>query len=293
MLGVLSHGYLVPRHDNLAGQVHSVFAHACNLACDAPAGVGLLTLCTSALPDAPTALRLAQGVGDADLRTLFRVGDPVSGSGDTWRVGTVQLDLRAASRWQPTPCATHLAAEQLHANWRRAARLLAQQQQQQHPPSVLHADAVPVVAALTQACRELDFDAAASHAGRLIGWGEGLTPSGDDFLVGLLAVLGALAQDETRRSAFCAALAAHIAAQVQRTTPIAAHYLRLAAGGHFGEPLLTLRDALLTQADGSRVDAALQHALAIGATSGADTVAGLVAGLSAWLAPASGRTIAG
>lgn len=288
-LGVLSHGYLVPRHDNLAGRVHSVFEHACNLACEAPHGIGLLTLCTSALPDAPTSLRLAPGA-DADLRALFRVGEPVSGGGDAWRVGTAQLDLRVARLWQPAACAVHLATDRLRANWRRAELHLAQPQ---HPQSVLHAAAAPVVAALTLACRDLDIGAAASHAARLIGWGEGLTPSGDDFLVGLLAALRALAHDETRRSAFWVALAAHIASQVQRTTPIAAHYLRLAAGGHFGEPLLRLRDALLTQADAWRVDAALQHALAVGATSGADMLAGFLAGLSAWLAPASGSTIAG
>ena len=68
-----------------------------------------------------------------------------------------------------------------------------------------------------------------------------------------------------------------------RTTPIAAHYLRLAAGGHYTEPLLRLRRALLCEDNADVVDAALRSALAVGATSGADTVSGLSAGLRAWL----------
>ena len=79
-----------------------------------------------------------------------------------------------------------------------------------------------------------------------------------------------------------------ITCRTQRTTPIAAHYLRLAAAGHYTEPLIRLRTALLCEDDSDVVDAAVQSALAVGATSGADTVSGLLAGLLAWLpAPAT------
>ncbi len=73
---------------------------------------------------------------------------------------------------------------------------------------------------------------------------------------------------------------------------VTAHYLRMVASGHFTEPLLSLRDALLSQADESRLDALLERAIAVGATCGADTVAGLLAGLTAWISPCAARTIA-
>jgi hypothetical protein len=44
-----------------------------------------------------------------------------------------------------------------------------------------------------------------------------------------------------------------------------------------------LRHALLCEGDREAIDAALRSALAVGATSGADTVCGLLAGLWAWL----------
>ena len=78
------------------------------------------------------------------------------------------------------------------------------------------------------------------------------------------------------------AIAAAVTSCAQRTTPIAAHYLKLAAGGHYNEPLVGLRNALLAEHDRHVIDAALRRALAIGASSGADTAHGLLAGLAAW-----------
>ncbi len=129
------------------------------------------------------------------------------------------------------------------------------------------------------------------HAARLIGWGEGLTPAGDDFLVGLLAGLDAFVEGDERRGRMRGAIAATVTSCRRRTTPIAAHYLTLAAGGHYNEPLVDLRNALLAEDDRHVVDAALRRVLAIGASSGADTARGLLAGLTAgrvlWLAKCS------
>ena len=130
-------------------------------------------------------------------------------------------------------------------------------------------------------------DPGAPDAVQLIGWGEGLTPAGDDFLVGLLAGLDALAKGSAIRAAFLTGFRAGIAAHADRTTEIAAHYLRLAAGSHFGADLRRLRNALLSSSDIARVEHLADDALAVGATSGADQVAGLLAGISAWLCPIS------
>jgi hypothetical protein len=78
-----------------------------------------------------------------------------------------------------------------------------------------------VAAALADACRALDRERATRHAERLIGWGEGLTPAGDDFLVGLIAGLDALASGDPRRRSFLEAVAATLVRDASRTTPIA------------------------------------------------------------------------
>ena len=53
--------------------------------------------------------------------------------------------------------------------------------------------------------------------------------------------------------------------------------------GHYNESLERLRAALLCEQRQDLLNAALDRALEIGATSGADIVSGLLAGLAAWL----------
>jgi hypothetical protein len=277
-LTVESIGYLVPAIDP-TGWVHSTFERACNIACNGT----LLTLCTSSAAESPTTLRLAHGAA-RDLRDLFDVGEVVRPRNSGMQTSRVELVLTHASVWRPLPRARLLPSWHIDAHVRHALGRLAQSRSMR--ASVIDGEGASVVSALRDACRSLDREQAMQHAARLVGWGEGLTPAGDDFLLGLLAGLDALVGDSERRDAFDRMLATALNALTPRTTAIAAHYLRLAADGHYTEPLIRLRHAMLCEDDLGAVDAALCAALAVGATSGADTVSGLLAGLSAWL-PAS------
>ena len=102
----------------------------------------------------------------------------------------------------------------------------------------------------------------------LIGLGPGLTPSGDDFLIGALAALDALVQTKTHTTLGRAIVAAALA----RTSPLSASFLRAAAAGHVGENLYAMIAALI----GGDADAAIAAAERIGHTSGWDTLAGAV-----------------
>jgi hypothetical protein len=277
-LTVESIGYLVQAIDP-TGWVHSVFEHACNIACNGT----LLTLCTASAADGPTTLRLARGPA-RDLRHLFDVGEVVRCCDRGMQTRRVKLELMHASVWQPRPTGRLLPSRRIEAHMRHALGRLAQYRCTR--ASVIDGEGASVVSALRDACRALDGEQAVRYAGRLVGWGEGLTPAGDDFLLGLIAGLDALVGDSERRRTFCGMLTSALNALTPRTTAIAAHYLRLAAGGHYAEPLGRLRHALLCEDDPGAVDAALCDTFAVGATSGADTVSGLLAGLLAWL-PAS------
>lgn len=278
-LAVGTVGYLVPRGD-FTGRVHSVFAQACNIA----VGDTLLTLGALCAGNSPTTLRLA-GRAARDLRDLFEAGERVVCRDGAARTGRVLLRLAGATVWRPDEPRPLLAHAQIDAHLRAARVRLAQRRRT--CSSVIDGRAAPVMAALHDACRTLDSGAASWAGERLIGWGEGLTPAGDDLLVGLLAGLDAFAPGDARRLRFRAALASAVVAGLPRTTPIAAHYLRLAAGGHYSEPLVDLRNALVCEPDWQAVDICLQRALDVGATSGADTVSGLLAALSAWCPAAS------
>ena len=283
-LTVESIGYLVPQ-TNFSGRVHSVFAQACNLACNDT----LLALCTFGAGDAPATLRLVRGAPN-DLRALFEVGERIDCRQGWLRTSRAELQWVDASVWRPAEPGLRLPPSRTAEHLRNAHRRLAQHRRTH--ASVIDGEAAPVAAALGDACRSLDSERATRHVDRLIGWGEGLTPAGDDFLIGLLAGLDACVPVNGRGRRFRNALTAAFTGLTQRTTPIAAHYLRLAEGGHYNSSLIVLRNALLSEDDGAVVDAALQRALAIGATSGADTVTGLLAGLRAWLPAASTAKVA-
>ena len=104
-------------------------------------------------------------------------------------------------------------------------------------------------------------------AGDLVGLGPGLTPSGDDFLIGALAMLDALEQTNMH-----AALGDAVVAAAGRTSPLSASFLRAAAAGHVGENLHMMIAAVLT----GDTDAAVAAAARIGHTSGWDALAGAV-----------------
>jgi hypothetical protein len=105
---------------------------------------------------------------------------------------------------------------------------------------------------------------------RLVGRGPGLTPSGDDALAGALLVAHALGTGT--------ALADAVRARLGATTAVSAALLAAAADGYAARPVVTLVDAAVA-GDPSAVRRALPAVLAIGHTSGADTVTGIRAAL--------------
>jgi len=117
-------------------------------------------------------------------------------------------------------------------------------------------------------------------ASGLIGLGPGLTPSGDDFLIGALAALDALGQTNMH-----AALGRAVVAAAGCTTPLSATFLRAAAAGHVGENLHAMIAAILA----GDADAAVAAAARIGDTSGWDTLAGAVVVVAGTVGPVGWR----
>jgi hypothetical protein len=120
----------------------------------------------------------------------------------------------------------------------------------------------------------------------LVGVGEGLTPSGDDVLVGVLAGLDAsreAAHDAfVLRERLCAALERG----TSRTTRLSAQMLDAAGAGFYAEPVLGVLETLALPRPGAKaLERAVAALLAVGHRSGGDTLRGIVAALRARSAP--------
>jgi hypothetical protein len=271
-------GYRVPRRQ-FDGVVHSVFARACYIDCDG----SLLTLAAAGVADGPTTLVLGTD-GPADLRGLFNAGDAVRCRDSRIHGGGVVLELARARTWRASKPRSLLDRRDTAARVAMARAWLVDGRQTRS--SVLDRSGEAAIAGVERACRRLDVDDALARIERFVGWGEGLTPAGDDYLVGLCAALGALVQGDAARKAFLARMRGFISAQCMRTTPISAHCLTLAARGHFNADLLRALDALRAQRDARVARDALDAFMAVGATSGADALTGILSGFVAWVKPA-------
>jgi hypothetical protein len=105
----------------------------------------------------------------------------------------------------------------------------------------------------------------------LLGLGHGLTPSGDDFLVGALAALDAIGEHD----AHAALGRAIIDALPGATSALSACFLRAAAAGHIGEALHCAVSSVIA----GDVDAAIGAVETIGHSSGWDMMAGVTTAL--------------
>lgn len=125
-------------------------------------------------------------------------------------------------------------------------------------------------------------DVACIHAGveALAGLGPGLTPAGDDFLVGVLAALHATAEQGATPVAQRQLALAIATIAAPRTTRLSAAWLTHGGRGHFGERWHHLIMAL-NRLDAGAIKQAVTKIEAIGATSGTDGLDGFVTAL-AW-----------
>ncbi len=109
-----------------------------------------------------------------------------------------------------------------------------------------------------------------AHVTALLGLGPGLTPAGDDFIVGALIALRTIG----RTTAFDA-LAAQVGSQLTgSTTTVSAAHLRAACRGEAIEPLHLAAQALVQ--DGTLGASQLSELGQFGASSGADALAGVI-----------------
>jgi uncharacterized protein DUF2877 len=277
----------VPRRIAHAGvdalRVQSIYRSVVNIS----TADGLLTIASPEGGGLPNGILADLG---PDWREIgLHSGVAALANGGAIRVPDAGLEIQfdGATRWSPRLRSSADAADIAAARWRRragATRATARRrasaagfggllrEDAPHDPVGVLGVARPILSDLVVALEAGDRTQAAEVAARLVGLGPGLTPSGDDVLVGIEAALRALA----RPSAGFLALAMD---DVEwRTTAVAATLLRHAAAGEFAERLHSLLAALLGS-DDDAIPAAIDRAVAWGATSGSDCLLGVLIGL--------------
>jgi hypothetical protein len=178
------------------------------------------------------------------------------------------LRVRAVRQWNPRPVLAPADPVALGGRLAELREILAASPTR---------PGLPVPRRLAEACMTASLAAATQAADKLVGLGPGLTPSGDDLLAGALAALRLLGGDP----AFTTALADHVSAVgARRTTALSATLLRLAGQGNVAAEAGHVIKALNGQGP---LEEAARRLYAVGHTSGADLVQGLLIGAEAAL----------
>ena len=268
----------------IKARVHSVFERVVNL--ETCSGT-LYTIACRSLDDAPLS-----AVVDASRLSIgcAAVGDEVIGHGTRLTIGSrTTVSFASTAAWRPG-LATYPASDAtLRTNLSRLRVLLPDEGasggamsdavRQDRFANAVTAKLQTHTRSLGDALMNGEFDKAASEARALIGLGPGLTPSGDDILVGMLCVLNVAGGPW---QGWLAPLAAAIADGRHATNVISHAALAEAARGRVRASIGELVDAM-TRGTPTRLVAATRRVLAIGSTSGTDIALGITTAFDAGL----------
>ena len=275
------------------GSVTAVFRHSCHVlgtdgrvTCivDRRLGKGPVNVCVD----------IPEDVAVEDLG--IEAGTPLRRSGDDLHLGDgIVLDLSGGELWTPPPIGPRTCTTEV----RRRARTLSAALGPSIPgeglaPMVPLAEhvargwtaapgpATPVTALALPRARDLvrglvsiDARLVETSAAGLIGLGPGLTPSGDDFLAGLMVAMSAYRPE----AAGCALRDSVLRLAPDRTTALSATLLAHAADGTGSESMHRLLAALLGTGDQPDPEGLARLMADGGRTSGWDALAGLLLGI--------------
>jgi hypothetical protein len=260
-----------PRAD---AQVHSVFVRACNIETE----TGELVTVVS-----PGSGHLPHGIRCAAPFARLHQGQAASLEGATLRIHAADLvvDLSRAAVWHGTVAAASpgLCGAEVQKALRDhapdqgiAPALFASGSPHSTLERALNARLAQTLPALARATETRDADAVIAALSALVGLGPGLTPAGDDFIVGYLAALWSRSRRDPGIAGLLHALAVPIGQLSLQTNAISRQMLRDAAQGQFAE---RLTEVVQCVCGGGDVAGAARRALEIGHSSGADALCGL------------------
>ena len=257
--------------DSTSARILHLFDHACNLINDQG---DILSLVTPEIGAGPFALVLPLA---RPFPALLSLQDKVDINENILRLGSLEFDITNAVDWQPIPDWERLWQDT--AVWQtrlpQLQEMIASYRHQQGMavPSEFSACLEAGAALFLRGLVEGDTAVCQDGVRKLAGLGQGLTPAGDDFLLG--AMYGLRVKEGAEAARYWSELI--MATAVPRTTALSAAWLRAAAQG---EAVAAWHDFCRHVVVAERWGTAVQRILATGHSSGVDALTGFTAVLA-------------
>lgn len=260
------------------GRIANIFLNAINLFDE---GNHLLSIVTPEVGNGPYSFVVDQD----NLSNLVQINDQISKQGEKLIIGNTAISFSACQIWHPVP------------DW-QSVRVIDKtdliKEIDQHLKHTSFTQGLAEVfypigkiekskffskmksgsALLISGLAENETEKIMNGSELLAGLGVGLTPSGDDFLMGLIYGLWA-SQPEKGANSTAELIFAAAAGQ---TTALSREWLAAAVDGEASERWQTLISATL-EGQKELITEAVKEILAIGATSGADALCGFIQAL--------------
>ncbi len=288
-LHAASIGETVPR-ENFDALIHSVFDSAANLRLVAEER--LITVLISDHYELPQGIRIS--ARDLSLQSLT-AGRRAASRGGILRFDSspLTIDLRGAPMWKCRLAELNIDMRSASAKkaWSTAWSLLNKGQKlkntdilaedlfQSNAGSQLSQSISRPVMQLVTSTEESNLQGSIHAAEKMIGLGPGVTPSGDDILIGFLAALWSMTGQNNAQLSFIHSFGDALMQIAKQTSEISRTYLYHATRGQFSSSLSNLAEVIAT---GDDVEHATQEAMRVGHSSGMDSVTGLLIGLCVW-----------
>ena len=283
-------GEAIPR-DNFDAVIQSAFDTAVNLRL--ANADRLSTLLVSDHYELPQGIRITQK--PASLQSLT-VGLLASCRAGVLRFESspLTINLRGARVWKCHVSELHVNMQSSSAerSWTAVWQMLNERQKlnktelvaddlfQLNAGSLLSQTISCPVLQLISSTEQFDLPDSIHAAEKMIGLGPGVTPAGDDFLIGFLAGLWSTAGKDQRQLSFVLSFGDRLMKIAKRTNLISRTYLYHAVQGQFSSSLSNLAEAIALGSENIRGTS--EAAMRVGHSSGMDSVTGLLIGLCIW-----------
>lgn len=247
--------------DSRRPRILHVFDHACNLIDERGE---LLSVVAPEIGNGPFNLVVGD---DVCFSEYLNLESPISIAPDQFTLGDMIIDTLDARLWNPHPDWGKLYSRKDHVLDRMTK-------------SPVPGDRAPIsqpAGSLLSSLALADLPSTLGAARRLAGLGIGLTPAGDDFMLG--AILATWIVQPTEIARVLAEGIVNTAAPL--TTSLSAAFLKSAGRGEAGEVWHEFFDALIDPL--SNLQSPLQRLLSVGETSGADAFSGFIGACTAFV----------
>jgi hypothetical protein len=246
--------------------IHSVFKKVINI----KTGIGLISIVAAGIGKSASYIVIDK---DIDFTAYnIKAGDPVSFNGNCIIIDKFIIDMEDAQIWNDTigssfKCKkTKISLENLKSFKSMVDRYAAKNSAWEK----LHNDRD-----FNERIKKLKGENPSKAVKCLVGLGPGLTPTGDDVLLGFLSVFNTCDDYIPVREAFIN----EILSNLKYTSDISGYFLKMAAEGHYHEYVQNVLYSMVSGLPES-VSISVGKLLSIGATSGTDIAAGMYLGFS-------------